>query len=209
MNSTCKNKHKVPQEKTEQNCSNARKWTTQKSAQGLYFSIIKRGASSDAGSGIPQRARRAGCLSSKLASGAESTISLQSFHSQQLKVIIHSQGWRNTSGAAPIFKHISQLNDLWGGVKEPDSWHTAICQSECEGEVTQKKNRSCVKVVQCQPLSNGDSRNVQEVSMEFPLCGCTEQTHFRSLNSRNVCSSKLTTCILALLLVHVCLPSKL
>lgn len=91
---------------------------------GLYFSAVRTcGAaaereSSDAGSGIPQRARRAGCLSPKPASGAESTISPQSFHFQQLKVIIHSQGWRNarTSGAGPIFKHISQLNNLRDGV---------------------------------------------------------------------------------------------
>lgn len=77
---------------------------------------VKCGESSDAGSGIPQRARRAGRLSSKPASGAESTISLQSFHSQQLKVIIHSQGWRNapTSGAGPMAKHISQLKQPLG-----------------------------------------------------------------------------------------------
>lgn len=91
------------------------------SVQGLYFCVVvecKVTAERDAGSGIPQRARRAGCISSKPASGAESTISLQSFHFQQLKVIIHSQGWRNawTSGASPIFKHISQLNNLWGSM---------------------------------------------------------------------------------------------
>lgn len=94
--------------------------------------------SDDAGSGIPQRAGRAGCLSSKPASGAERTISLQSFHIQQLKVIIHSQGWRNaqTSGAVPIFKHISQLN-LWGTVTKTARFLTnqALCLSTLEKQL--------------------------------------------------------------------------
>lgn len=57
-----------------------------------------------------------GCLSPKPAAAPERTVSRQSFHFQQLKVIIHSQGWWNapTSDTGPMFKHICQINNLWG-----------------------------------------------------------------------------------------------
>lgn len=102
----------------DDSCSSCvKKHPTQMSVEGLYSSIATKcrvTAERDAGGGgIPQKARRAVCLSPKPTSGAESAISPQNFHFQQLKVISHSQGWRNapTSGANPIFKHVSQLSN--------------------------------------------------------------------------------------------------
>lgn len=124
VDSTLKNRRKVPPRggtlshhmAAEQRLPEERRWRQRPSnvrAEVFTAEPWRERESSDAGSGIPQRARRAGCLSSKPGPGvADSTISQQSFHFQQLKVIIHSQGWRNarTSGAGPILKHISQLD---------------------------------------------------------------------------------------------------
>lgn len=101
--------------------------TTQMSERELYFYVVmKCGESSDAESGILQRARRAACLSSKPASvGLKVPSPRRLSTSNSWRSLSTAKVGRNarTSGAGPIFKHISQLNNLCGWQDEDIQIH--------------------------------------------------------------------------------------